>query len=49
MALLAPLFLAVPAVTLGNLFLEHAFVRKWSRRLAKAGAVRLQPSGAWEF
>ena len=49
MALLAPLFLAVPGVTLANLFLEHAFNRKWSRRLAKAGAVRLQPSRAWEF
>ena len=30
---LAPLFLAVPFVTLGNLVREHAFNRKWSRRL----------------
>ena len=45
MALLAPLFLAVPVVTLANLFREYAFDRKWSRRLAKAGSMRLQPSG----
>ena len=49
MALLAPLFLAVPVVIFANMFLEHAFNRKWSRRLAKAGAAGLQPSGAMEF
>ena len=44
LALLAPLFLAVPAVTFANVFLEHAFNRKWSRRLADS--ARLQPSYA---
>jgi len=32
-ALLAPLFLAVPAVTLANALREYAFEAKWSRRL----------------
>lgn len=49
MALFCPLFLAVPLVTLANLFREYGFDRKWSRRLAKAGSVRLQPSGVLEF
>jgi predicted metal-dependent phosphoesterase TrpH len=44
LALLAPLFLAVPAVTFANVLLEHAFNRKWSRRLADS--ARLQPSYA---
>ena len=33
-ALLAPLFLAVPAVTLANTIREYTFEAKWSRRLA---------------
>jgi predicted metal-dependent phosphoesterase TrpH len=40
---LAPLFLAVPLVTLGNLFREYAFERKWSRRIVNGAALPLAP------
>jgi predicted metal-dependent phosphoesterase TrpH len=38
-AILAPLFLAVPAVTLANFVREYAFEAKWSRRLQTAAPV----------
>jgi len=47
-ALLAPLFLAAPAVTLGNLIRELAFNRKWSRRLALSDAARMPADVAAE-
>jgi predicted metal-dependent phosphoesterase TrpH len=36
---LSPLFLAVPLVTLGNLFREYAFDRKWSRRIVNGASL----------
>jgi predicted metal-dependent phosphoesterase TrpH len=40
---LAPLFLAVPLVTLGNFLREYAFHRKWSRRLVNGATLPLTP------
>ena len=40
-ALLAPLLLAAPLVTLGNLIRELTFNHKWSRRLALSDPARL--------
>jgi predicted metal-dependent phosphoesterase TrpH len=46
---LAPLFLAVPAVTLGNLLREYAFQRKWSRRLVNGVSMPLAPGCVTEI
>jgi predicted metal-dependent phosphoesterase TrpH len=45
--ILAPLFLAVPVVTLGNFVKEYAFHRKWSRRLL-GSALPMVPACAPE-
>jgi predicted metal-dependent phosphoesterase TrpH len=46
---LSPLFLAVPVVTLGNLFREYAFERKWSRRIVNGSTLPLAPDCVTEI
>jgi hypothetical protein len=41
-ALLAPLFLAVPLVTLGNLIREKAFAQRWSARYLRSVRLRTE-------
>jgi hypothetical protein len=46
---LSPLFLAVPLVTLGNLFREYAFDRKWSRRIVNGASLPVAPACVTEI